>query len=488
MRRFAPEDARRLREFFAAAGYTATTLRTELALNKLPSRRLRTIPPMLDRTREATAGNTLARWFFIGVTVTRRQAAPAIPDWVVGLLLESEMLRAESDLLIPEVRVTPIDSLLIASDCALNLELPGQSGLVLWPNPTTRLLSLFTIRTHSGRTLDLGTGCGLLALEAATHSDTVIATDLNPRAIEFAVFNASLKGVENVEFRTGDCFEPVAGETFDRIVANPPFFVTPSTNHLFSDSGMELDGFCRKMIREGPAHLNEGGFLQMIFEWAQVEGERWQDRLAGWLEGSGCDAWIIKGPSHDPSAYAQTRFQEAAPYTPDSDETMFGEWMDYYRRCKVEAIHGGMIAMRRRPGRNWVRFDETQYNPQRPFGDSVARMFSTQDFFEANAAAGRMLAAKFKLSPDVELEQRLRRVEDKWQIASLNLKLNGGLAFSQPLDPLVAEFVTACDGSRSSDELIDELAAKVDASREVVERECLALIRRLVEREFLTQV
>jgi methylase of polypeptide subunit release factors len=465
--------------------YTAAALRSELALNALPSRRLCTLPPMLERTRESTARNTLARWFFIGVPVANEQAASCVPDWALRLMLESGMLAPQGDTIVPSVRITPVAGLLVASDCALNLELPGQSELVLWPNPTTALLSRFTIRSHSRRTLDLGAGCGLQALEAASHSGVVVATDLNPRAVEFAAFNASLNEVDNIEFRTGDCFEPVAGETFDRIVANPPFFVTPSTNHLFSDSGMELDRFCRKLAREAPAHLNEGGYFQMICEWAQVEGERWQDRILSWLEGSSCDAWVLKGPTHSPQAYAQSRFQEIAPYAPDDGDKMFSEWMDFYRRRKVEAIHGGMIVMRLRQGGNWVRFDDVPENPRRPFGDSVQQMFASRDFLEANAPEELMLAARFKLSPDAELDQRLRQLDGKWQPASVMLRLNSGLSFSQPLQPLVAEFVGACDGSRTLGESIEELAAKVDADPDQVRRECLAVMRRLIERGFI---
>ncbi len=100
-----------------------------------------------------------------------------------------------------------------------------------------------------GRTLDLGTGSGILAIAAAAHSGSVMATDLNPRAREFCMFNTALNGVTNVEFREGNAFEPVRGERFDLILANPPFFVTPSVRRAYSDNSMELDGFCRMLIR-----------------------------------------------------------------------------------------------------------------------------------------------------------------------------------------------------------------------------------------------
>ena len=60
--------------------------------------------------------------------------------------------------------------------------------------------------------LDIGTGSGLLAVHAAAHADRVVAVDINPRALRFAEFNAALNAVDNVEWREGSLFEPVAGE------------------------------------------------------------------------------------------------------------------------------------------------------------------------------------------------------------------------------------------------------------------------------------
>ncbi|NRD08293.1 hypothetical protein HRF29_04940 [Rathayibacter agropyri] len=36
-----------------------------------------------------------------------------------------------------------------------------------------------------------------------------------------------MNGIENIEFRLGSLYEPVAGERFDQIVTNPPFVITP---------------------------------------------------------------------------------------------------------------------------------------------------------------------------------------------------------------------------------------------------------------------
>src|SRR5438270_9015718 len=95
--------------------------------------------------------------------------------------------------------------------------------------------------------LDLCTGTGVIALNAAAHSKYVIGTEVNPRALQFARFNAVLNGTNNVEFRCGNAFEPVEGRTFSRIIANPPFFLSPARTFTFSDSPLALDAFVQKL-------------------------------------------------------------------------------------------------------------------------------------------------------------------------------------------------------------------------------------------------
>ena len=453
-----------------------------MGLAVLPSRRLRTLPLMLDRTREPTVLSTLARWFFIGVPTG---SCGLIPGPVLDALLETGTLAREAGMLVPAVRITPIEKLLIVSDSAVDIESSKPSDLVLWPNPTSGLLSRFTVRNPSRRTLDLGAGCGLQSLGAAAHSETVVATDINAKATLYATFNARLNGVDNIEFLTGDTFEPVVGQKFDLIVANPPFFITPSRHYMFCDNNMDLDQYCRRLTREAPAYLHEGGWFQMLCEWAQVEGQPWQDRVAEWLGNNGCDAWVIKGTTADPSTYAQKRFHESAPYLPDQDDASFAEWMNYYRAQKVEAIHGGMIAMRRRTGSNWIRIDEMTVSAPRPFGSAVVQMFANRDFLEEHTSDEQMLAARVRISPHAQLDQQFRPSEGRWQHNSAVLRLVEGIPFSLPLQPLVAEFVGSCDGGRTLGELIDEFAGKVGAGPEQVRRECLGVVRQLMERGFI---
>ncbi len=80
-------------------------------------------------------------------------------------------------------------------------------------------------RAEGSRALDLGTGSGVGAVFAARRGHRVVAVDLNPEAVRCARLNALLHRLDDrIEARQGDLFAPVAGEIFDLILFNPPFF------------------------------------------------------------------------------------------------------------------------------------------------------------------------------------------------------------------------------------------------------------------------
>lgn len=76
------------------------------------------------------------------------------------------------------------------------------------------------------RVLDMGTGSGVCALRAAQYSRRVVAVDISAAAVRCAGLNALLNHLEDrVDIRHGDLFAPVAGERFDLVLFNPPFYL-----------------------------------------------------------------------------------------------------------------------------------------------------------------------------------------------------------------------------------------------------------------------
>jgi SAM-dependent methyltransferase len=480
------EDSRRLRAFFEDAGYNETSLRKQLGAAELPSRQLRNQPRLLDRTSAPIPLNALLRWFWLALPQERDAVAEFIPADILSLMLESGLLSRAGDTLIPQAMLLHIDGFLVASDHASAID-NKDVAMVLWPNPTSKFLSRFAVQRHSRATLDLGTGSGILSLHAARFSDVVVATDLNERAVACARFNSRLNDVANIEVMGGDCFAPVAGRRFDLILSNPPFFITPQGDYLFCENPMELDGLCRRLVKEGPGYLHEGGYMQMLCEWAQIKGQPWEERIGEWLEGTGCDAWVMKGLTQDPEEYAQHRICETSQ-DPSLDAATYAGYMQYYRHRGVEAIHDGLIVMRRRDGQNWVRIEEIPQTAKGRLGEMIDTTFAAHDLMQQNSGDDQVLALRPKLSPHARLEQVCEQHEGQWRAETLTLRIINGFPFHMEVQPLVAGFLVTCDGTRTAGEAIQGLAASANAPLEKVQGECLAMIRKLIQRGFMIVV
>jgi len=84
----------------------------------------------------------------------------------------------------------------------------------------------------SKKTLDIGTGCGILALISAESAEEVVATDINPFAVSCAKKNAELNGLNHkIDVLEGDLFGPIGTEErFNLITFNPPYLPIPHTS------------------------------------------------------------------------------------------------------------------------------------------------------------------------------------------------------------------------------------------------------------------
>lgn len=93
------------------------------------------------------------------------------------------------------------------------------------PAEDTFLLARHLSVNNGEKVLDMGTGCGVLAVLAAEKASKVVAVDVNPYAVACAKKNAEFNGVAaKIETRLGDLFDAVeAGEKFDLILFNAPY-------------------------------------------------------------------------------------------------------------------------------------------------------------------------------------------------------------------------------------------------------------------------
>jgi hypothetical protein len=224
--------------------------------------------------------------------------------------------------------------------------------------------------------------------------------------------------------------------------------------------------------------------MQMLCEWAQIAGQPWEERVAEWLQNTGCDAWVMKGLTQDPAEYAQHRIRETSVDS-STDSEHYDGYMNYYRQRGVEAIHDGLIVMRKRSGANWIRIEEVPKTPTGDLGELIVSTFAAHDLLRAMADDEALLAIRPKLSPHVRLEQICDQAGGGWHAESLTLRLIKGFPFHMTVQPLVAEFLATCDGTRTADEAIQAFAVTANAPLDTVRRECLTMIRKLIERGFI---
>ncbi|HUQ25166.1 MAG TPA: peptide chain release factor N(5)-glutamine methyltransferase [Burkholderiales bacterium] len=167
---------------------------------------------------------------------------------------------------------------------------------VLIPRPETELLVDLVLARKPASVLDLGTGSGAIALALKRHlpGTRVVATDSSAAALEVAKRNAVRLNLD-VELRHGGWFEPVAGERFEAIVANPPY-VKAGDPHLAQlqfepmlaiESGADGLDAMRVVVREAPAHLLPGGWLLVEHGMGQQEAVRSLLEAAGLETASG---------------------------------------------------------------------------------------------------------------------------------------------------------------------------------------------------------
>lgn len=171
------------------------------------------------------------------------------------------------------------------------ITLPG----VFRPVSDTRLLAAHATRYAPGASvLDLCTGSGYIAAAAArAGARSVTALDVSRRAVLTARINARLNGTRIRGLR-GDLFEPVAGETFDLVVSNPPYVpaidgrVPTRGPERAWDAGSDGRALLDRICAEVHDVLAPGGRVLLVH--STVCGE---DSTLEYLEAAGLRASVV---------------------------------------------------------------------------------------------------------------------------------------------------------------------------------------------------
>ncbi|MGW6486779.1 HemK2/MTQ2 family protein methyltransferase [Streptomyces sp. NPDC055056] len=163
------------------------------------------------------------------------------------------------------------------------LALPG----VYRPQADTGLLAGVLERESLGpatEVLEIGTGTGALALNAADRGARVTAVDVSRRAVVSARLNALRHGLP-LRVLYGDFVACTRGRRFDVVLANPPYVPSPNPEVPSTgperawDAGPDGRAVIDRICETAPTLVRPGGILLMVHS-VMCGPERTLKRLA----------------------------------------------------------------------------------------------------------------------------------------------------------------------------------------------------------------
>lgn len=448
-------------------------------------------------TTDGDPQGTLVRLWILQDAVPEGHARDALGD-LLDPMLDAGLLSRVGGLVRAEVAIRPYGAEASASLPGLDgwichdllPSLDGVQGairsdFVLGVSPASTQLAQMSIRRPVGSVLDLGTGCGVQSLHLAQHAQRVMATDLNPRALELARITTRLSGVD-ADLRLGSLYEPVADQRFDQIVSNPPYVMAPpSTQRLtYREGTFTGDELVRRVVVDGAARLNPGGTMQVLANWAVLGDQPWQERLAGWLEPTGCDAFVVQREALDPFEYIEVWLADAGLRGTPEYDARYRAWLEYFAALNITGVGMGWLSLRRADrDRPDLRFEEWPYTVHQPVGDALA---SQQDALaHAGASDADLLGARWVVRPGVVQETMGRPGDEDPQ--HLVLRQSYGLGRALEADTATAALVGACDGDLTAGQIVDALASLLDAEPAALRAEQVTRLRELIRDDYLTR-
>ena len=287
-----PDDARAVRDALVAASYTVPAVCARVGRQSIYEAWGRAIPDdaPLDDALDALT------WLFLD----SRRIPTAIAKSLLGSSLWDSLSRldlvrsVDADTCGATVLLVPTESLWVASD------LPGfdhdplpEDAVYPAITKNTRAFVASLPRTPCNRFLEICAGSGIAALLAAPHATHAWSADLTERSTHFATFNAQLNGFDNFSAVAGDLYDPVAGSTFDRIAAHPPYVPTADSTVIYRDGGEDGESITRRVIRELPPYLAPGGVCYCTCVATDRTGAPLESRIREWLGPAGADLDVM---------------------------------------------------------------------------------------------------------------------------------------------------------------------------------------------------
>jgi hypothetical protein len=139
----------------------------------------------------------------------------------------------------------------------------------------------------------------------------------------------------------GSLTEPFATGTFDLVVADPPFVITPHPRHDYRDTPLPGDSLAPALLTGLDRILRPGGWAVVLSSWIHRIGVDWTDRVAGWFP-PGTAVWAAQRELVNPEDYVDFWLRDAGQ---DADDDLRRSWLDYLHGLAAEAVGLGWLVL-----------------------------------------------------------------------------------------------------------------------------------------------
>jgi len=274
-------DLEALRELLAAVGFTEERICERLGLKDIFEFQLKK-PKNIEDAKIESALDVLIRLFVVSFGTDEALAERLLPAGSLDLLRRVGLLSKTR--CAPAAMLYPVRGIYLASDKGMwgeDKDDPSGADLVFsaMTSHTGEYLSLMPPQPCDAF-LELCGGTGVAAILAAHEGSRHAWTcDITERSTRFAEFNARLNRLTNVTALQGDLYEPVAGLTFDRIAAHPPYVPARKPLYLFRDGGADGEEIVRRVIEGVPDFLRPGGRFYLTGLVNERDGLRAEERV-----------------------------------------------------------------------------------------------------------------------------------------------------------------------------------------------------------------
>lgn len=495
LRLSAVADFARVAALFERADFREERICRELGILNISQ--IGKVPPVGVDLAAALGSPTLAalaRVFVFTRTVARAELERAIEPPDLAALEALDLLRAgpDGDYYSP-VFVYPVAGCVIASDRHDN---PDGSDLVMasdvvFPALDPGTLRFLTVIAQSPvqDALDLCAGTGIAALVLSRHIERVVAADITPRAAHFARFNALLNSSSNVEIVVGDLYEPVAGRTFDRIVAHPPYVPAVKQSRVFRDGGDTGESVLRRIVADLPRYLRPGGaFYCVAAAWDAAEGPL-ESRIRGWLGDSEREFDVIFAPHEEVPPERVARW--LADKAPPRDRRAAALWEQHFKESGLQRhVYGAIVVCRAdTAARGRVPITVRPRLSPRTDGSCLEWALRWHRWKAEQEAGGRLARALLDSRPRLgsRLRARVTYAPENGTLAMTEIALQADRPFrsATTIEPWMLQLLGAFGQGRTAHEVYEAAQAAGQLPEGFGPEDFATLVAMMIERGYL---